>query len=70
MRRVETRYRLAVKPNADAVIKATKVDGKFPLVTNQEEMSAEEILQAYKRQPLVEKHSPSSRITSKSHPCS
>ena len=55
VRRVETRYRLAVKPNADAVIKATKVDGKFPLVTNQEEMSAEEILQAYKRQPLVEK---------------
>jgi transposase len=55
VRRVETRYRLAVKPNADAVMKASKSDGKFPLVTNQDEMSAEEILQAYKRQPLVEK---------------
>jgi len=55
VRRVESRYRLAVKPNAEAVMKATKVDGKFPLVTNQEEMSAAEILQAYKRQPLVEK---------------
>ena len=55
VRRVETRYRLTVKPNADAVVKASKSDGKFPLVTNQEEMSADEILQAYKRQPLVEK---------------
>jgi transposase len=55
VRRVETRYRLAVKPNADAIMKASKSDGKFPLVTNQDEMSADEILQAYKRQPLVEK---------------
>ncbi len=55
IRRVELRYRLTVEPNSDEVLKATKGDGKFPLVTNQEEMSAEEILQAYKRQPLVEK---------------
>jgi transposase len=55
VRRVETRYRLVVDPNADEMVKATKCDGKFPLVTNQEEMTAEAILQAYKRQPLVEK---------------
>jgi transposase len=54
-RRVETRYRLVVKPNTDAVLKATQSDGKFPLITNQDDMSAEEVLQAYKRQPLVEK---------------
>jgi transposase len=55
IRHVETRYRLVVKPNTAAVMKATQSDGKFPLVTNQEEMSADEILEAYKRQPLVEK---------------
>lgn len=54
-RRVETRYQLIVRPNTDAVMQAARSDGKFPLVTNQEEMSADEILQAYKRQPLVEK---------------
>ena len=55
VRRVETRYRLIVKPNTDAVMKAAQSDGKFPLITNQDEMSADEVLQAYKRQPLVEK---------------
>ncbi len=55
VRRVEIRYRLVVKPNTKEVIQATKGDGKFPLITNQDEMSADEILQAYKRQPLVEK---------------
>jgi transposase len=53
-RRVQTRYRLVVKPNAEAAINATRCDGKFPLLTNQDEMSADEVLQAYKRQPLVE----------------
>jgi transposase len=55
VRRVETRYRLVLDPNTEEVLKATKCDGKFPLVTNCEEMTADDILQAYKRQPLVEK---------------
>ncbi len=55
IRNVETRYRLAVEVNADDILQAMKADGKFPLLTNQDEMSAEDILQAYKRQPLVEK---------------
>ncbi len=55
VRRVETRYRLVLDPNTEEVLKATKCDGKFPLVTNCEKMTADDILQAYKRQPLVEK---------------
>jgi len=30
-------------------------DGVFPLITNQRDMSPEEVLRAYKRQPLIEK---------------
>jgi transposase len=55
VRRIETRYRLVIDLNTNKVVTATKRDGKFPLITNDEEMTAEEILQAYKRQPLVEK---------------
>lgn len=54
-RHVQVRYRLVVNPHLEALLTASRCDGKFPLLTNQEEMSADQILQAYKRQPLVEK---------------
>ena len=55
IRHVQMRYRLVVNPHVEALLKASRCDGKFPLLTNQEGMSEDEILQAYKRQPLVEK---------------
>ena len=30
-------------------------DGIFPLISNVKEMTAEEVLRAYKRQPIIEK---------------
>lgn len=38
-----------------ALTEARKGDGVFPLITNSREMTAEEVLRAYKRQPIVEK---------------
>ena len=43
---VSTRFRLA---------EAESLDGIFPLITNIKEMTAEEVLRAYKRQPIIEK---------------
>jgi hypothetical protein len=37
------------------VDKAARCDGIFPLITNAKEMSAREVLLAYKRQPLLER---------------
>ena len=34
---------------------ASRCDGVFPLVTNDKELSVEEILRAYNRQPIIEK---------------
>lgn len=34
---------------------SARAAGIFPLITNDEDLSAEEVLRAYKRQPLVEK---------------
>ncbi len=55
VRHVEVRYRLHVEPNTEAILNGHKGDGMFPLITNQDAMSADDVLQAYKRQPLVEK---------------
>jgi transposase len=35
--------------------RARRADGVFPLITNDRQMSAEEVLRAYKRQPVIEK---------------
>lgn len=38
-----------------AVAEQQKMDGVFPLITNATDMTAEDVLRAYKRQPFVEK---------------
>jgi hypothetical protein len=39
----------------DVLTERQKMDGVFPLITNVHDMTAEEVLRAYKRQPFVEK---------------
>ena len=39
----------------ESVSEAEREDGVFPLLTNDRKLSATEVLQAYKRQPLLEK---------------
>ena len=50
------RYNLAWEFNQEALSQSQREDGVFPLLTNDRELSAEEVLRAYKRQPLIEKH--------------
>jgi transposase len=41
--------------DTQAVQESQKTDGVFPLITNIQAMTAEEVLRAYKRQPIIEK---------------
>ena len=41
--------------DTQAVQESQKTDGVFPLITNTQDMTAAEVLQAYKRQPIIEK---------------
>jgi transposase len=41
--------------DTEAIAAAEKTDGMFPLITNAHDMTAEEVLRAYKRQPIIEK---------------
>jgi transposase len=49
------RYHLTWELDAVAFANAEREDGIFPLLTNDRELSAEEVLRAYKRQPIIEK---------------
>ena len=49
------RYTLTWTLNLEALSAAEREDGVFPLLTNDRQLSASAILQAYKRQPLLEK---------------
>jgi len=53
----ETRQRfdLTWEVDHEAVERAARCDGIFPLLTNDTELTAEEVLRAYKRQPIIEK---------------
>jgi transposase len=53
----ETRLRFELGWDLDqtALMQAEQEDGLFPLITNDRTLSAEQVLRAYKRQPLVEK---------------
>src|SRR6185437_8849036 len=55
--RKETRLRFTRtwKLNLEAIAEAAREDGVFPLLTNDRQLSATEVLRAYKRQPLLEK---------------
>ena len=50
-----SRFTLTWKLNMEALSEAEREDGVFPLLTNDRTLSATEVLQAYKRQPLLEK---------------
>jgi transposase len=50
-----TRYRLSWTINRTQIEQDQSTDGVFPLITNQLDMTAKEVLRAYKRQPLIEK---------------
>ena len=54
-REVKHRFDLTWEVRHDAVEQASRCDGVFPLVTNDKDLSVEEVLRAYKRQPIIEK---------------
>jgi transposase len=55
LRETRPRFTLTWKLNVEALSEAEREDGVFPLLTNDRKFSATEVLQAYKRQPLLEK---------------
>jgi transposase len=55
LRETRKRFTLTWKLNVEALSEAEREDGVFPLLTNDRELGATEVLQAYKRQPLLEK---------------
>lgn len=54
-KRVKTRYTLSWQLDTRALIEEQTGDGVFPLISNVRTMSADELLRAYKRQPIIEK---------------
>ena len=50
-----TRFQLTWQLDPAAIAAAEREDGLFPLLTNDRQLTAEEVLRAYKRQPLIEK---------------
>lgn len=54
-REVKLRFDLTWVIDAESLERARRSDGVFPLITNDREMPAEEVLRAYKRQPIIEK---------------
>jgi len=55
IKKTRDRYSLVWKLNQEALAHSEREDGLFPLLTNDRQLSAEEVLRAYKRQPLIEK---------------
>jgi transposase len=55
VKEVRTRFTLSMEINQAKAVEDQAGDGVFPLITNDREMSAEDVLRAYKRQPLIEK---------------
>jgi transposase len=55
LRETRKRFTLTWKLDVEALSEAEREDGVFPLLTNDRELGATEVLQAYKRQPLLEK---------------
>jgi transposase len=54
-RRVQRRYDLAWQIDSTQLEQAALADGVFPLITNLRDWKADQVLQAYKRQPIIEK---------------
>lgn len=55
VREEKTRFRLQWEMNLTGLAEARCDDGVFPLLTNDRELSAKEVLAAYRRQPTIEK---------------
>ena len=55
VQRVSTRFELTFHVDAARIAQDRASDGVFPLITNDRELTAEQLLRAYKRQPLIEK---------------
>lgn len=55
VRQVKLRFDLTWEIDAIQLERARRCDGIFPLITNDRNMTAEEVLRAYKRQPIIEK---------------
>jgi transposase len=55
LKETRSRFTLTWKLDVEALSEAEREDGVFPLLTNDRKLSATEVLQAYKRQPLLEK---------------
>jgi transposase len=55
LREIRSRFTLTWKLNLEALSEAEREDGVFPLLTNDRKLSATAVLQAYKRQPFLEK---------------
>jgi transposase len=55
LRETRPRFTLTWKLDVEALSEAEREDGVFPLLTNDRKLGATEVLQAYKRQPLLEK---------------
>jgi transposase len=55
LKEIRLRFTLTWKLNLVAISEAEREDGVFPLLTNDRKLSATEVLQAYKRQPFLEK---------------
>ncbi len=52
---IKPRFDLSWHVDAEQLDRVRRADGVFPLITNDRAMSVEEVLRAYKRQPLIEK---------------
>jgi transposase len=52
---IKPRFDLSWHVDAEQLERARRADGVFPLITNDRRMTAEEVLRAYKRQPVIEK---------------
>lgn len=55
VKEVKKRFELSWTLETVRLAEEEACDGVFPLITNVTEMSAEEVLRAYKRQPIIEK---------------
>ena len=55
VKEVRLRYRITWELDTSQIKHDEMTDGVFPLITNQHDMPAEDVLKAYKRQPLIEK---------------
>jgi len=55
VKKTKERFELSFRVDHEAVDRSEKEDGVFPLVLNDTELSAEEVLRAYKRQASIEK---------------